>query len=124
MYYQNEPRFNRVSCRDNLPNKIKDGAYIKNLDKYSDIGSPWATLYAFNNNVTYFGNFGVKHIPKEIKNFIGNKNLQANIFRIQAYNLVMCGYFCTEFIDFMLKSKSLTDFTNLTDLIDLTFFAK
>ena len=84
----------------------------------------WATLYAFNNNVTYFGNFVVEYIPKEIKNFIGNKNLQANIFRIQAYNLVMCGYFCIEFIDFMLKGKSLTDFTNLTDLIDLTFFAK
>ena len=46
------------------------------------------------NNVTYFDSFGVEHIPKEIKKFIKNKNITANIFRIQAYNSAMCGYFC------------------------------
>ena len=65
------------------------------------------------NNVTYFDSFGVEHIPKEIKKFIGNKNIESNIFRVQAYDSVMCGYFCIGFIDFMLKDKSLTDFTNL-----------
>ena len=69
-------------------------------------------FYSLNNNVTYFDSLGVEHIPKEIKNFIGNKNIQTNIFRIQAYDSVMCGYFCIGFIDFMLKGKSLTDFTN------------
>ena len=52
-------------------------------------------------------------IPQEIKKFIGNNNKQTNIFRIQAYNSVTCGYFCIGFIDFVLKDKSLTDFTNL-----------
>ena len=73
-------------------------------------------MYALNNSVTYFDSFGVEHIPKEIKKFIGNKNIQANIFRISAYDSVMCGYFCIEFIDFMFKDKSLTDFTNLFSL--------
>ena len=69
-YYQNEPRFNGVYSRDNLP-KIKDGAYVINLDDSSDIGTHWVALYAIN-NVTYFDSFGVEHIPKEIRTFIGN----------------------------------------------------
>ena len=60
-----------------------------------------------------FDSFGVKRIPEEIKKFIGNKNIQVNIFRIQANNSVMCGYFCIGFIDFTFKDKNLTDFTNL-----------
>ena len=76
-------------------------------------------MYAFNNKVTYFNSFGVEHIPKEIKKFIDNKNIQANIFRIQAYDSVMCGYFCIGFIEFILKDKSLTDFTNLFSPNDL-----
>ena len=112
-YYQNEPRLNGVYSRDNLPDKIKDGAYLINLDEYSDAGTHWIALYALNINVSYFDSFGVEHISKEIIKFIGNKNIKRNIFRIQAYNSVMCGYFCIGFIDFMLKGKSLTDFTNL-----------
>ena len=67
--------------------------------------------------VIYFDYFGVKHIPKETKNFfkgtIHNKNIIGNIFRIQAYDSVMCGYFCIGFIKYRLKGNSLTDFTNL-----------
>ena len=111
-YYQNEPRFNGVYSRDNLP-KIKDGAYVINLDDYSDIGTHWIALYVLNNDATYFDSFGVEHIPKEIKTFISNKNIKTNIFRIQAYDSIMCGYFCIGFIDFMLAGKTLTDFTNL-----------
>ena len=112
-YYQNEPRFNGVYSRDNLNDKIKDGAYVINLDKYSDIGTHWVALYVNNKTVTYFDSFGVDHIPKEIEKFIGNKNMIANIFRIQEYDSIMCGYFCIEFIDFMFNGNSLTDFTNL-----------
>ena len=65
-----------------------------------------------NDDVTYFNSFGVKHIPKEIKEFINNKNI-TNIFRIQAYDSIMCGYFCVGFIDLMLKGKTLTEYTNL-----------
>ena len=61
--YQNEPRFNGFYSRDNLP-KIKDGAYVINLDEYSDIGTHWVALYVQNNNVIYFDSFGVEHIPK------------------------------------------------------------
>ena len=111
-FYQNEPRFNGVFSRDNLP-KIKDGAYVINLDEYSDIGTHWVALYVHNNNVTYFDSFGVEHIPKEIRTFINNKNIKTNIFRIQAYDSIMCGYFCIGFIDFMLAGKKLTDYTNL-----------
>ena len=71
------------------------------------------------NNVTYFDSFGVKHIPKEIIKFIENRNIKTNIFRIQAYDSIMCAYFCIAFIDFMLKGKSLTDYTNLFSPNDL-----
>ena len=64
-------------------------------------------------NVTYFDSFGCEHILKEIKKFIGNKNIITNIFRIQACSSIMCGHFCIGFIDFMLKDKSLLDYTNL-----------
>ena len=84
-----------------------------NLNEYSDIGTHWVALYVNNNNVTYFDSFGVEHIPKEIIKFIGNKNIKTNIFRIQAYDSIMCGYFCIGFINFMLAGKTLTDFTNL-----------
>ena len=66
-----------------------------------------------NNNVTYFNSFGVEHIPKEIKAFINNKNITTNVFRIQAYDSIMCGYFCIGFIDFMLAGKTLIEYTNL-----------
>ena len=111
-YYQNESKFNGVFSRDNISNKIKDGAYVINLDEYSDIGTNWIALWV-NNNVTYFDSFGVEHIPKEIKKFIDNKNIIANIFRIQAYDSIMCGYFCMGFINFMCKGKSLADNTNI-----------
>ena len=112
-YYENESRFNGVYSRDNLPNKIKDGAYVINLDEYSDIGTHWIALYVKNNYITYFDSFGVEHIPKEIIKFIKNKNIKTNIFRIQAHDSIMCGYFCIGFIDFMFKRKTLTEYTNL-----------
>ena len=65
------------------------------------------------NNTVYFDSFGVEHIPEEIKKFIGNKNIVANIYRIQAYDSIRCGYFCIGFIDLMLKGKNLLDYTNL-----------
>ena len=111
--YKNEPRFTGVYSIDNLP-RVKDGAYIINLDEYSDIGTHWVALYINNNDVTYFDSFGVEHIPKEIKTFIGNKNIKTNIFGIQVYDSIMCGYFCIGFIDFMLKEKNLTEYTNLS----------
>ena len=70
-------------------------------------------LCVINNDDTYFDSFGVEHIPKEIKAFIKNKNITTNIFRLQAYDSIMCGYFCIGFINLMLAGKTLNDFTNL-----------
>ena len=70
-------------------------------------------LYVHNDDVTYFDSFGVEHVRKKIKTFINNKNIKTNIFRIQAYYSIMCGYFCIGFIGFMLAGKTLTEFTNL-----------
>ena len=53
-YYEKESRFNGVYSRDNLPNKIKDGAYVIKLDEYSDIGAHWIALLVKNNDITYF----------------------------------------------------------------------
>ena len=78
---------------------------IINLDEYSDIGTDWVSLNEHNKTVTCFDIFGVEHIPKEIKKFINNENITANIFRLQAYDSVMCGYFRIGFIDFMLKGN-------------------
>ena len=121
-YYQNEPKFNGVFSTDNLPNAIrpkglgsavKNGAYVINLDEYHDIGTHWVALYVNNKTVTYFDSFGVEHIPKEIMNFISRKKIITNIYRIQACDSIMCGYFCIGFINFMFNGKSLTDYTNL-----------
>ena len=128
-YYKNEPRFNGVYSRDNLPKTIKKGAYVINLDEYTDIGTHWIALYVQSASVydtyvktkeiIYFDSFGVEHIPKEIKKFIGSKNIKSNIFRLQAYGSIMCGYFCIEFISYMFGGKSLIDFTSLFSPHDL-----
>ena len=121
-YYKNEPRFNGVYSGNNLLNKIKKGAYVINLDEYENIGTHWVSLFVKTNEVIYFDSFGVEHIPKEINKCIrskelgsavGNKTIKASIFRIQAYDSIMCGYFCIEFINYMLKGKTLLDYTNL-----------
>ena len=126
-YYQNEPRFNGVFSRDNLPNNnnidnnnnnnnnnnIKNGAYVINLDEHRNIESHWVALYINNKTIIYFDSFGAEHIPKEIMKFIGNKNIIKNIFRIQAYDSIMCGYFCIGFINFIFNGNSLTDYTSL-----------
>ena len=103
---------NGVYTRNNLF-KVKDGTFIINLDEYESIGTHWIALYANTKNLTYFDSFGVEHIPKEIRKIIRNKNIITNIYRIQACDQVMCGYVCIEFIDFILKGKSLSESTNL-----------
>ena len=96
-----------------MNDKITDGTYLINLDEYSDIGTHWIALYVNDKTVTYFYSFGIEHISKEVEKIVNNKNIIANIFRIQAYDSVMCGYFCIGIIDYMFMGKSLTDYTNL-----------
>ena len=79
-YYQNEPRFNGVYSRNNLPKKIKDGVNVINLDEYADVGTHWIALFCRRKEIVYLDSFGVEHVPEEIKGFIGNKNIKVNIF--------------------------------------------
>ena len=90
-YYQNESKFNSVFSRNNLP-KIKNGVYIINLDEYESIRTHWM---------------------RTNWNFFGNKSIITNIYSIQAYDSIMCRYFSIGFIDFMLKGKSILEYTNL-----------
>ena len=106
-YYQNEPRFNGVYSRNNL-SKIKDGAYLTNLNESKSIGTHCIALYV-NDDVTYFESFTVEHILKEIE----QKCHKKIIFKIQVYDSRMCWYFCVGLIDFMLTDKSLLENTNL-----------
>ena len=73
----------------------------------------WIALFCNRNEIIHFDSFGVEYIPGEVKEFIGNKNIKANIFRVQESDSIMCGYFCIGFIDFMLAGKKMTDYTNL-----------
>ena len=126
----NEPRFNGVYSTNNLPNKIKKGPYVINLDEYENTGTHWIALFVKTNEAIYFDSFGIEHIPKEINKFFNNdttkstaepsslersaiSRIKSKIFRIQAYDSIMCGYFCIEFINYMLKGKTLLDYTNL-----------
>ena len=119
-----------VFSQENLPKEIKDGTYVINLDEHADTGTHWIALFCNKNKIVYFNSFGVEHIPKEIKKFIGNRNIKANIFWVQANNSIMCGYFCIGFIDFMIAGKTLTDYTalfsphdfNKNDQIILSYF--
>ena len=110
--------------RNNLPKTIKNGAY-----EFADVWTHWVALFCRKNEILYFHSVGIKHFPKEIKNSL-EKNIKANIFRVQGSNSVIFGYFWIGFIDFMLAGKKLTDFTSLFspsdfekgDTINLSYF--
>ena len=87
--------------------------YLINLDEYADVGTHWIALFSNRNQIVCFESSGVEHVPEETKKMFGNKNITANIFRVQANDSIMCGYFCIGFIDFMLAGQKLTDYTSL-----------
>ena len=104
-YCQNEPGYNGVFSRNNLPKKIKDRAYVIILDEYADVGTHWIALFCNRSEIVYFNSFGVEHVPEEIIDFMGNKNIIANIFRIQANDSVMCGSFALDSLILCLQLK-------------------
>ena len=61
-YYRNELKFNSVYSSNNLP-KIKNGAYIINLDEFKSIGALWIALYVYGSTscyTTHFDSFAVE----------------------------------------------------------------
>ena len=92
----------------------------------------WLFLYTLNNNFSYFDNFGVGHIPWEVKKFIDKSTIVVNCSRIQAFGSIICLYFCIRLIEFVLKGTNLTDFIDLfssstfnkNDDINLDYFRK
>ena len=111
---ENESKFNGFYLRNKLL-KIKDETYVSNLDdKYKSRKIHWIVLCVKSDNVTHFDSLRDENIPKEITEIIGSKN----IFRIQAYDSIMCWYFCIGFIDFMLKHKSFLGYTTYYTDID------
>ena len=98
--------------RKYLP-EIEDGVFVSNHDEQEPIWTHSIALYVNGNNIICIDSSGVQHIPTEIKKLIGNKDIITNTYRIQVSNLTMRRYFCIEFIDFMLKGKSLLEHTYL-----------
>ena len=85
-----EPRFNGGYSRNNLPKKIKDRAYVINLDEYAGVGTHWLALFCKRNEIVHFDSFRIEYIPAEIKEFIGNKNIKANVLQVKANNSIIC----------------------------------
>ena len=92
--YQNKPKFKGIYSSNNLP-KIRDGAWVINLDEYESIGTYWIALYV---NGSHFNAFEVRYIPKEIAKLIGNKHITTNTYRIQANDSIMCGTFVLDLL--------------------------
>ena len=101
-YYKYEPKFNGVYSRNNLS---KDRAYTIHLHEYLSIGTHWIALYVNAKNVTYFYSFGIEHTPEEFKKLKGSKNIITNIYRIQAFDSIMCRYFCVWLLILCYKVK-------------------
>ena len=105
-------RFNGVFSRNDLP-RIKDEAYVKNLDDKNSKGTHWVSLFIDKNIAIYNDSFGIKYIPQEVLNKIRDKSITHNIFRIKDNESIMCGFCCIAFIEYMLVGKTLLDYTNL-----------
>ena len=112
-YFKDDLMFNGVFSRNNLPKTTRDGGYVVNLDDMGKAGTHWVAIFINDDRATYFDSFGVEHMPREVVRFLRNKDIQANIFRVQPADSVLCGYYCIKFLDFMFDGKTLTDFTNM-----------
>ena len=107
-YFNYKAKFNGVFSRNNL-HRIKDGAYVINLNDKQSKGTHWASLFIDKSTTVYFDSFGIEYIPNKIK----DKSIIHNIFRIQSDNTIMCGFYYIAFIEYMIAGKGLLDYTNL-----------
>ena len=93
--------------------RIKNGAYIINLDDKNSKETHWVSLFIDKNLAVYFDSFGIEYIPQEVLNKIRDNWITHNIFRTPDNESIMCGFYCITFIEYMLAGKTLLDYTNL-----------
>ena len=94
------------------------GGYVVNLDDLGKSGTHWVAIFIDNGTATYFDSFGIEHIPMEIMEFLVGKNILSNIYRVQAYDSVLCGYFCIKFLEHMFRGGTLAGFTSMFSVND------
>ena len=111
-YFNDEPRFNGIFSRNNLP-RIKDRAYVINLDDKNSKETHWVSWFVDKNLAVYLDSFGIEDIPQEVLNKIKGISITQNLFRIQDNESIMCGFHCIVFIEYKLAGKTLLDYTNL-----------
>ena len=111
-YLHYEPRLNGLFSRNNLP-RIKDGAFVINLDDTDSKGKHWVSLLIDKNTAVSFESFGIEYIALEVLNKIRDKSVTHNIFRMQDNESIAYGFYCITFIEYILVRKTLLDYTNL-----------
>ena len=109
---EKKPRFNGVYSRNNLL-KIKDRAYVINLDEYESIGAHWVACMRMVIMWYVLITLELNIFRKKLEKIIDNRNIGTSVFRVQAYDSIMCGYFCIGFTYFMLRGKRLLDYNNI-----------
>ena len=85
-YYQNETRFNGVFSRNNLAEKIKDEAYVINLDEYASIGTHWVALFYKRNEIVYLIVLLLNMFLKKLKNLSGLKTSKLKFVKCKENN--------------------------------------
>ena len=103
---------NNSEITNYLP-KIKDGVYVINLDNKNSKVTHLLSSFINRNTAVYFDSFGIEYVTQEVLNKIRDKSIIRNIFRIQDNESAMCGFYCINFIEYMLAAKTLLDYTNL-----------
>ena len=93
--------------------KIKDVAYVINLDNKQSKRTHWVSLFIERNTATYFDSFENQYIPQQLFRKIKDKSITHNIFRTQSDDPIMCRFYCIVFIVYMFAGKTLIDYTNL-----------
>ena len=111
-YFNYQPRVNVDFSRDNLP-RIKDGANVLNRDDKQSKGAHWFSLFIDRNTAAYFHSFGIEHIPQKVFRRIKDKSIIHNMFRVQGGDSIVCGFYCTAFIEYMIAGTTLLHYTNL-----------
>ena len=105
-YYQNEPRFNGAYSRDNLPEKIKDGAYIINFDEYADVGTHFIAVFCNKSQIVYFDNFDVQMFLKKLRRFLVIKTKKLAFFEYNQISQQCVGTFALDSLVLYLQVKN------------------